>query len=400
MTAQPPAEERSAGAAMPDRPAISTPARLRTPQFLRAERLRLARQPGLGLAGLLLVVPVAVLFAFGAGGPAESVHLFAPLVTFALPALAMVGFWWEDWPGSRLHSGLSGVLDTVLIAAAAVLLAFLGQLVVGRPDPVGVFDPTPGPGHAALFPASLPLAGGAFVAVLQLTLVCEGRPLRRLPPLIGGVAALAVAWGAAIVLYYVAVDYHPPPGSGLTSRSGPVPGQELGAVLVLIGAWQVWGFVMWRGWPFADLRRRSVRIVSGNAVVIGGALVSYLLAHGPGGAGPATVNAAAGNFVAAGLIVGMLFEGVFRPRMGPAAERAATLAGTLLLAAALYAVLTAYADSLRWTEPGSQDWVGHAALNAIGVSVILHVAIGRRWPFGDNTDTAGAGDAPNVSHPA
>ena len=168
-----------------------------------------------------------------------------------------------------------------------------------------------------------------------------------------------------------------------------MPAQELGAILVLIGAWQVWGFLVWRGWPFADFRRRSVRIVSGNAVVIGGALLSYALAHGACGVRPAAVNAAAGCFVAAGLIVGMLFEGVFRPHMGAVPERLASLACSLVLAAALYALLTAYADGRHWAEPSSQDWVGHAALNAIGVSVILHVAIGHRWPFGDNTISSG-----------
>ena len=69
--------------------------------------------------------------------------------------------------------------------------------------------------------------------------------------------------------------------------------------------------------------------------------------------------------------------------------RVATLASTLIVATALYTLLTAYADSLDWTEPTSQEWVGHAGLNAIGVSVILHVAIGRRWPFGDNTSPPG-----------
>ena len=136
------------------------------------------------------------------------------------------------------------------------------------------------------------------------------------------------------------------------------------------------------------LRRRSVRIVSANIAVIGGALATYALAHDAGGAGPAVVNAAAGNFIAAGLIVGMLFEGVFR-FLGPAPERLATLAATLLVATGMYAALTAYADGRHWTEPSSQEWVGHAALNAVALSVILHVAIGRRWPFGDNTVAAG-----------
>ncbi|MFD3523030.1 hypothetical protein [Streptomyces sp. NPDC058653] len=386
MTPPPSAgHRRTGGDALPERPVISTPPRLHGAGFRRAERERLARQPGLGLAGLLLVVPVAALFAFGAGGAADSVTLFGPLITFALPAVAMVAFWWQDWPGSRLRPGWSGLTDTLFIAATAVLLAMAGQVFIGRLDFDGIFDPTPGPGHAALYPASLPLAGGAFVAMLQLTLVCERRPLRRLPPIWAGIAALVVSWGAGIVLYAVAVDFRAPPGSGLTSASGPVPGAELGAVLVLFGAWQVWLFVVWRGWPFSESGRSRLRIVSANVVVVGGALLTYVLIHGPGGVSPAVVNAGAGCFVAAGLTVGMLFEGVFRSRLGPGPERLATLAATAVLATALYAALTAYADTLDWTRPTSQEWVGHTALNAIGLSIILHVAVGRRWPFGDNT---------------
>ncbi|WP_329381355.1 hypothetical protein [Streptomyces sp. NBC_01716] len=385
MTAPPaPGDRRRGGDALPDRPLISTPTRLHGAGFLRAERRRLERQPGLGLAGLLFVVPVAVLFAFGGGGAADSVTLFGPLITFALPAVAMVAFWWEDWPGSRLRPGWSGLTDTVFIAAAAVLLAMAGQVFIGRLDFDGIFDPTPGPGHAALYPASLPLAGAAFVAMLQLTLVCEGRPLRRLPRIWAGIAALVVSWGVAIILYAVAVDFRAPPGSGLTSASGPVPGEELGAVLVLIGAWQVWFFVVWRGWPFAEPRRRWSRIVPANIVVIGGTLLTYVLIHGPGDVSPATVNAGAGCFVAAGLTVGMLFEGAFRPHLSPGQERLATLGASLVLGAAQYAALTAYADTLDWTRPTSQEWVGHTALNALGLSIILHVAVGRRWPFGES----------------
>ena len=37
--------------------------------------------------------------------------------------------------------------------------------------------------------------------MLQLTLVGEGWPLRKLPRLVGGIAALVVAWAVAIVVY-------------------------------------------------------------------------------------------------------------------------------------------------------------------------------------------------------
>jgi hypothetical protein len=36
---------------------------------------------------------------------------------------------------------------------------------------------------------------------------------------------------------------------------------------------------------------------------------------------------------------------------------------------------------LQFTEVSADDWVEHASLNALSTSIILHVAIGRRWPF-------------------
>jgi hypothetical protein len=78
----------------------------------------------------------------------------------------------------------------------------------------------------------------------------------------------------------------------------------------------------------------------------------------------------------------------------------------LVIAAVLYTALTLTANSLTWTDRlDPQEWVGHVALNALAVSVILHVAIGRRWPFqakegsATNADAAAspAGDAATPS---
>jgi hypothetical protein len=100
----------------------------------------------------LLVVPVAVLIAVGVGGPEPSALVLGPLVTFALPAVAMIAFWWEDWPGSSLRPGWSGLLDTGLVIIAAILLAMLGQIVVGHLDVRGIFDPAPGRGTSRRTP--------------------------------------------------------------------------------------------------------------------------------------------------------------------------------------------------------------------------------------------------------
>ena len=47
----------------------------------------------------------------------------------------------------------------------------------------------------------------------------------------------------------------------------------------------------------------------------------------------------------------------------------------------LYLGLGAYAHSVGWARAAPEGWVAYAGLNAIGAGVILHVAIGRRWPF-------------------
>jgi hypothetical protein len=50
-------------------------------------------------------------------------------------------------------------------------------------------------------------------------------------------------------------------------------------------------------------------------------------------------------------------------------------------AAALYAAPTAIAHQAHRTTATPEEWVTYAGLNAIGLGVILHVGIGRRWPF-------------------
>ena len=157
---------------------------------------------------------------------------------------------------------------------------------------------------------------------------------------------------------------------------GLVPGGSTGEFTTLSDptcALQVWFYVAWRGWPFSAIQARGPRLLCANAAVLGGALLAYAVAHGPGGVPTPTITAAAGVFIAAGLIAGMLFDG---------RGHAVILAAILLGAAALYLALEAYADGVEWTRATGEDWVAHAGLNAIGVGVILHVAVGRRWPFG------------------
>jgi hypothetical protein len=230
------------------------------------------------------------------------------------------------------------------------------------------------------FPATLPLAGTAFVAMLQLTLMGEGWPLRRVRPLVGGLLAVAVSWIVALVVYLTLAGVDPPPGSAVAARHGPVPSTDLGAALVLIGAGQVLCCVAWRGRPFVAIANRAVRLSSAHLTVLGGGIVTYLVARRLLGLDAPRIAAVASCFVTAGLVFGMLLEG--RP-VGRAdgVRRAALLSATLALAAALVLLLGAIARPLHLVHVSADDWVEHASFNALATSVILHVAVGRRWPF-------------------
>jgi hypothetical protein len=327
----------------------------------------------LGLRGLTLIVPIAVLLAIGAGGAEPSLLVLGPLVTASLPVLIMVAFWWEDWPGTRLGPNLAGWADTLLIAAGGVGLTAAAQAVAGGLDLRGMFLPAPGAGHVPTFPVTLPLAAAAFTVMLEFTLVGEGWPLRRLPALVAGPLALALSWAAALALYLALVRVSPPAGSGITPRSGPVPAAEFGSALVWIGVWQALCFVVWRGRPSSRIASRRLRLACGHAIVLCGGLASYLLVRLV--TGPASATAAGGCMIAAALVVGMLFEA------GDDEPAAAGLA-VLVLAAGLFALLSAVAGGLRFSRARPEDWVAHASLNALTVSILLHVAVGRRWPFG------------------
>jgi hypothetical protein len=368
--------------ALPDRPPISAPPSLQPRGVRDAEQGAAARQPALGLAGLLLVTPVAVLLGVGAGSLQASLRVLAPLSTFALPVVAMIAFWWEDWPGTRLKAPLSGFLNTVLVIAGGVVLTFIGQLVVGHGNLRGIFDATPGPHSSPTFPATMPLAGAFFVVMLQLTLVNEGWPLRRLGRIASAPIAVVAAWAIALTLYLLLIRTHPKPGSGLYLRGGgPLSGPEFGGILTAIGLWQVWFYVALRGWPFAQVGSRAVRLPLANVTVIVAGVATYVILHSAIGLTPAKASAVAGAALTAGLLRGMLFEGLPGSGDHPARARLIMLGTVALVAAALYAALTAIAHQARWTTATPEEWVTYAGLNAIGLGVILHVGIGRRWPF-------------------
>ena len=254
------------------------------------QRRRLARQPWLGVGGLLLAAVVFFALAAGTGSTATSLLILGPMSAFALPVVAMVAFWWNDWPGSRFTTPWTGLIDTVLVAAAAVVSTIAGQAVVERSDVRGVFQADPGPGVPVTFPATLALAGAVFTAMLQLSLVCERWPLSGLEPRWSGLAALALSWAAGTGAYYLFVNLGSVPAAdraaaGLRNPGGPIAGPDFGSALIAVGVWQTLLFIALRGWPVNTITRRPLRLFAGNGLVIGLGALTYLvlrdIAHWP-----------------------------------------------------------------------------------------------------------------------
>jgi hypothetical protein len=369
------------------RPLLTTPPQLRRRDAVRMQRQVLARQPWVGLGGLALSAVVFFALALGLGNTATSLLVLGPMTVFAVSGVAMIGFWWNDWPGSRLSKPWLGLTDTALIIAGGVALTIAGQAIVERPDIRAVFLATPGDGAPTTFPATLALGGAIFTAMLQISLVCERWPLSGFSLLTSGVAGLALSWAIGVGAYFllVNVDFVPPAAraaAGLRNPGGPVPAVDFGTALIAVGVWQTVFFVALRGWPVNLIGRRPARLLAGNALVIAGGAATYLLLRDLANLTPQAIGAACGCVISAALVVALVFEGwpgaLLRRRD---AGRAVTLVLTAAVAAALNRALAGYADSVHWIRATPDDWVTVSSLAFAGIGIILHVAIGQRWPL-------------------
>jgi hypothetical protein len=166
----------------------------------------------------------------------------------------------------------------------------------------------------ATFPATLPLAGAAFTAMLQLSLPCERWPLGGIGRLWSGVAALALSWAIGVGAYFLFVNIDAVPAAeraaaGLRDPGGPVPAPDFGSALIAVGVWQALFFIAMRGWPVNAIARRPRRLIVGNILVIVPGALTYLLLRDIAHLRPDAISAACGCVIAAVLVVGMLFEG-------------------------------------------------------------------------------------------
>ena len=174
----------------------------------------------------------------------------------------------------------------------------------------------------------------------------------------------------------------PPPGCA-TGR--PHRRTRLRSALIAVGVWQAVLFIALRGWPVNSITRRSRRLLTGNALVLGLGALTYIVLRNLAHWQPDAISAICGCVISAALIVGMLFEGWPAAWLPTAPGRALTLVLTALVVLALNRALAAYADGVHWTRATPDNWITAAALSFIGASIILHVGIGLRWPFAQKT---------------
>jgi hypothetical protein len=342
------------------RPSVSAPDAL-SPQALAEAR---RAQPRRALLGLLFVIPASALLAVGWGGPVHSLTVLGPLLTFALPIVAVIAFWWQDWPGSLLTGGWSGLGDTVIVALGGVVLTVLGQGLISGVDLQGIF--APGPGHPSVS-ETVPLAVGIFGLILQLTLVGEGWPLRSLHRIPSGIAALALCWVVGFILY-----------SGLVT-SGLVVGEAYASWFAAVGVWQMIWYVALRGWPFARIRHRGTRLVTAHLAVIACGWVAYLFASAVLGWESGRIAEVSGSAIAAILVVAMLFEAWPAIRLTEVPGRTLVLVLAAVFTFLLATCLPLVAVQLGVPDRQALSWSTHTTLNALSLAVILHVAVWRRW---------------------
>jgi hypothetical protein len=70
-----------------------------------------------------------------------------------------------------------------------------------------------------------------------------------------------------------------------------------------------------------------------------------------------TISAVAGSVVAAGLVVGMLFEGWLDSLLSAGSARVADFGAVAVIAGLLYIGLRAFADAVAWTRAEPGEWV-------------------------------------------
>jgi hypothetical protein len=342
----------------------------------------LARQP---LVGFILLAMTGVLFYLFAvlPGPEKSLNLLAVPATFWLPVLLLVAAWWHGLPGSLTGSRAGvGLVNTIVFVAAAILLTFLGQVIIAKSDVSAVFSSTGG-----MFPILIPLAATIFVAMLQVTFVCDRWPFDTMGTLPAGIGAFVLCWVIGIVVNLTVVNWNviPAPARaalGLRNPGGPVAALDYIGWLVCVVVFQIIFFQALDGWPFRDYENKLTRLVMSNVFVVGLGWLLYLLLHNLFKWPIPTIIGACGVVAVGVNVTAMVFEDYPFHHERPGLARLGLVMNVLGMAFLSFFVLRAIGNAATtFTTVPVELWVGISALNYIAPMVILLYAIWGRWPL-------------------
>jgi len=342
----------------------------------------LARQP---LVGFILLAMAGVLWYLFAvlPGPEKSLNLLAVPTTFWLPVLLVVAAWWHGFPGSLTGSRAgAGVVNTIVFIGAAILLTFLGQMVIAKFDAGAVFSSAGG-----MFPILIPLAATIFVAMLQLTFVCARWPFDKMSPLLAGIGAFVLCWAVGVVVNLTVVNWDAIPAParaalGLRNPGGPVAALDYIGWLVCVVVFQVIFFQLLDGWPFRDYENKLTRLVTANVFVIGMGWLLYVLLHNLFHWPIPTIIGACGVVAAGVTITAMAFEDYPFHHERPGLARLGLVMNALGMAFLSFFVLRVIGQQVTTFKTVPVElWVGISALNFIAPMVIFLYAIWGRWPL-------------------
>jgi hypothetical protein len=361
----------------------------------------LRSQPAVGVIGLCVASTLCLLLGV-AIAPLDSLQILGSVTTFALPILIASALWWQGWPARSSSRAVSGVINTLLIAGVAVVLTALAQVIVGRGDLAHLLSTTPaghGPGRPAFpsYPWTLPLAALIFLTMIQLTFVCDRRPLRRLGTPGAGIAAVTLSWIVGLVAYKVLANWNavvPPPvqhALGLSNSGGPVSAFNLLGWTLCVAVWSVLLFIPLKGRPFGRIGSVPARLVAGNLATIALGWATFRVLSGPIALTVPEIAAACGTVIAASLVAALILEGwPARLLTSGFARDGAMLATIAVLAAVMFIVLKALGASTAWpaTNP-VYLWMTVCALNFVAAGSILWYGVFRRWPVAPPPQRAG-----------
>jgi hypothetical protein len=352
----------------------------------------LRSQPAVGVIGVCVASALCLLLGVVIP-PLDSLQILGSVSTFALPVLIASALWWHGWPARSSSRAASGLINTLLIVALAVVLTALAQVIVGRGDLAHLLSRTPaghGTGRPAFpsYPWTLPLAGLIFLTMIQLTFVCDRRPLRRLGTPGAGIAAIVLSWAVGLAAYELLANWNavvPPPvqqALGLSNPNGPVSAFNLLGWTLCVAVWSVLLFIPLKGRPFGRIASVPARLAAGNLATIALGWATFRLLSGPIDLTVPEIAAGCGTVIAASLLAALILEGwPARLAQAPVARDGALLATIAVLAAVMFIVLKALGASTSWppTNP-VYLWMTVCALNFIAAGSILWYGVFRRWP--------------------